>query len=519
MIPPQIGFSAALLVAGLVCLLGGLIVSQTRYNALGSIPLIVLMFSFSWWDITYGLFWAKAPAPYPNFWLYLTYLGVVIIPPAALIFAMQISELDEWVKPPLLIGLSIVPILTIALMATDAQHNLFFGGHSTENIGMIINAGPVYWANTIYSYLLILVSMIIFVRRFRQSAGIYRTQLGIILFGLGFPWLNSFIFLAGLSPFSNADNTPFSFTITGLAFTYALLRYRLLDILPIARSMLIENMSDGVVVLDAQDRLVDFNSAAAHTLKLAQPPQIGYPARDFFSAWSELIQTLSKPDDLRAEIFLDQPAQVFLDLKISRLQDRRNNLLGRLIVWRDITPLKLAEAELREQVIRDPLTGLYNRRYLDEALERELANAARLNRPLSLVMIDIDHFKQINDRLGHTEGDTILRSFAKLLIRHSRVEDTLYRYGGEEFLALLPNSSRADTLKVAEKWRGAFQELHAMHHQEAIHATISCGVAEFPTQGQTGAELIARADQALYQAKNAGRNRVVAWKDILKHGS
>lgn len=515
MIPPNISFSAALLVAGLVCFMGGLIISQTRHSALGAVPLTILMFSFSWWDITYGLFWAKAPAPYPNFWLYVTYLGVVVIPPAALVFAMQFSELNEWVKTPLLIGLSVVPVFVLILMATDAYHNLFFGGHTTENIGIISNAGPVFWANTIYSYILILISMIVFIRRFRQATGIYRKQLGVIIIGLGFPWINSIIFLSGFSPFPNADNTPFSFTLTGLAFTYALLRYRLLDVLPVARSALIENMNDGVVVLDAQNRLVDFNPAAIRTLKLAQPPEVGHSAEEIFSNWPKLIEAFAKVDDLRAEIFLDLPA-AYLDLSLTPLYDERKNLLGRLIVWRDITPLKAAQAELREQAIRDPLTGLYNRRYLDETLERELARALRQHYPLSAVMIDIDRFKQVNDTLGHAEGDLILRSFAKLLIRHTRTEDTIYRYGGEEFLVLLPNSSCEDALKVAEKWRSAFQEAHAADPAKPIHATVSCGVAEFPADAKTGAELLALADKALYRAKETGRNRVVTWNNIYE---
>jgi hypothetical protein len=153
MIPPHTGFSAALLLAGLICFIGGLIILQARRNALGSVPLMILMFALSWWDITYSLFWAKAPAPYPNFWLYITYVGVVIVPTAVLLFAMQISELNEWIKRPFVIGLCLVPVLVLTLMFTDSYHGLFFAGKATQNIGMILNAGPVYWANTIYSYI------------------------------------------------------------------------------------------------------------------------------------------------------------------------------------------------------------------------------------------------------------------------------------------------------------------------------------------------------------------------------
>lgn len=514
MIPPNTGFSAALLVAGLICFIGGLIILQTRRNALGSTPLMILMFALSWWDITYSLFWAKAPAPYPNFWLYVTYVGVVTVPPAVLIFAMQISEMNEWVKWPFVIGLCSIPAAVLLLMFTDSYHGLFFAGKATQNIGMILNAGPVFWANTIYSYILILIGVIVLVRRFRQTTGIYRNQLGIILFGIGFPWANSIIFLSGLSPFENADNTPFSFTITGLAFTYALLQYRLLDILPIARSVLIESMSDGVVVLDSQNRLVDFNAAASRVLGREQPPKIGQPARDTFAIWAEAAREFSRVNDIRTEVVIDHPARTFLDLKISALYDQRKNFLGRLIVWRDITPLKTAQAELQEQAIRDPLTGLFNRRYLGETLERELARAAHGNYPLSLVIIDIDDFKKLNDNFGHAMGDSILQSFANQLVDQTRVEDTVCRYGGEEFLVLLPNFNCENTLELAEKWRSSFQQSQATNGNEALHITVSCGIAEFPLSANTGEGLIAMADKSLYHAKATGRNRVVTWQHV-----
>jgi hypothetical protein len=172
MAPPNIGFSAFLLAAGVVCFMSGMIILQTRRNAPGAISLMVLMFALCWWDITYALFWADAPAPSPNFWLYITYIGVVVIPPALLIFAMELSHQEEWLKLPFLIGLCVEPILVLVLLYTDSSHGLFFAGQQTENIGMILNAGPVYWLNIVYSYLLILIGVLILLRRFFQTSGI-----------------------------------------------------------------------------------------------------------------------------------------------------------------------------------------------------------------------------------------------------------------------------------------------------------------------------------------------------------
>lgn len=502
--------------AGLICFLGGMIVLQTRRHAPGAVSLMVLMFALSWWDISYSLFWAKAPAPYPNFWLYVTYAGVVTVPAALVVFAMQVSEMDEWLRPLFIIGLCIEPILVLVLLFTDPWHGLYFAGKETQGIGMLLNGGPVHWANIVYSYLLILIGMVILIRRFIQSTGIYRKQLAVILIGAGIPWLNSIVFVLGLNPLPNVDNTPFSFTIAGFAFTYALLRFRLLDILPIARHALVESMSDGVIVLDVHNRLVDFNAAAERDIGLSRRPVIGESVERTFSAWPNIAKRFLMVNDIRVELPIGDPPRRVLDLKISPLYDHRKRLLGRLVVWRDITPLKKAQADLQEQAIRDHLTGLYNRRYLGETLERELARAKRGNHPVSLIMIDIDHFKNINDTFGHNMGDSILKSFAKQLLEQTRIEDIIYRYGGEEFLVLLPNVTSQNARDIAERWRTSFQEAHAFHEGEKIDVTLSCGIAEFPLSGKSSEELIAAADKSLYQAKAMGRNRVVIWQDTTR---
>lgn len=510
MTPPDIRFSVILMVAGVICLLAGIVVLQTRRNASGAIPLMILMFALSWWDITYSLFWAEAPAPYPNFWLYTTYWGAVVIPPALLTFAMQLCRIDEWLKLPFLLGLCVEPILVLALLFTDPWHGLFFAGQQTQNISMIQNGGPVFWLNIVYSYSLVLISVVILVRRFLQTSEIYKRQIGVILMGVGIPWLANIILISGFSLFPNADTTPITFTIAGLAFTYALIHYHLLDILPIARDVLIESMSDGLVVLDTQNRIVDINPVAEQALGPTNTSLIGQRSEDAFSAWPDLVHTFNDVKDIRTEVTLGDPPQSYLDLKISPLYDRRNNFLGRLVVWRDITPLKNAQAELQEQAIRDPLTGLYNRRYLNDSLTRELARARRGDYPVTLAMIDIDYFKKLNDTFGHTVGDAVLLSLAKQLLEQTRVSDTVCRYGGEEFLILLPDVTAKIAQKIAERWRRTFQDAHVVHAGQVINATLSGGIADFPACGNTAEELIIAADKALYQAKAMGRNRWVS---------
>ncbi len=173
-----------------------------------------------------------------------------------------------------------------------------------------------------------------------------------------------------------------------------------------------------------------------------------------------------------------------------------------------LSNLRLRES-LRRQSIRDALTGLYNRRYLEESLSHELARCARRGLPLSVLMLDVDHFKQFNDSQGHAGGDLLLAAVGELLLTRLRAEDVACRYGGEEFTVILPEADGEEAMRVAEQIRGHIAALAVSDGQRALpRVTASIGVASFPADGELGASLIQKADAALYAAKHRGRNRV-----------
>jgi diguanylate cyclase (GGDEF)-like protein/PAS domain S-box-containing protein len=178
-----------------------------------------------------------------------------------------------------------------------------------------------------------------------------------------------------------------------------------------------------------------------------------------------------------------------------------------------LSNLKLRD-ELRQQAIQDPLTGLFNRRYLDETLPRELDRARRLNAPLCVVMLDIDGFKKFNDSFGHGPGDTLLREIANILREHLRKSDISCRYGGDEFVLVMPDSSIADTQERVEQIRILLKGLQKKHlgTQSLNLITLSAGIAHMPEHGTTEKELLRAADEALYSAKNAGRDRIIIYQ-------
>ena len=509
MTPPNIFYSTALLTAGICCFIVGLLVLQRRPFTPGSIPLMVFLLAMCWWDISYGIFWGGVMKPSPYFWLDISYIGVVIVPATFFIFAMQISGRQEWLKTPLLIGLYVEPLLVLILMWTDPWHNLFFAGKRLLNTGMILNAGPVFWGNVVYSYLLLLITFILLVRRFMTTSGIYRRQLGVVIAGAGVTWLNSFIFVTGLSPFPNADNTPFSFTIAAFAFAFALLRYRMLDLVPVARDTLIEGMSDGVLVLDTNNRIVDMNPEAEKLLSASSAGTIGRPVEEVFSPWAELVKTFVDVNQTRVEVPTSSDSNTYLDLQISPLFDKRKNFIGRLVVWRDISRLKQIQADLEKLATQDSLTHVYNRRHFYTLAEVEVHRSLRSQLPFSVILVDIDYFKSVNDKYGHKAGDEALIHFTNTCKQNLRKVDIFARFGGEEFVILLPEAGLNQAKETAERIRKIVENTILNIDEQQFKITASFGVSTFMNNSDTLELLLQKADKALYTAKSQGRNRVI----------
>jgi diguanylate cyclase len=180
------------------------------------------------------------------------------------------------------------------------------------------------------------------------------------------------------------------------------------------------------------------------------------------------------------------------------------------IIIQDVTELTLYEKKLVEMNMKDGLTGIFNRRYLDKRLEEEYQRAKRYGRILSLIVCDIDYFKKVNDNYGHQCGDLILKNVAERIESSVRKTDCLGRYGGEEFCCILPETGLPAALQVAERFREAIQSMDSILNDQTVKVTISLGVAQLDDGMASEKDLFSRADEALYEAKRMGRNRVVS---------
>ena len=232
---------------------------------------------------------------------------------------------------------------------------------------------------------------------------------------------------------------------------------------------------------------------------------------------------------------LERPqGTIWYELSITAKGDPRNPETNFIVLSRDITDRKLAEEKLqlanvtlqerlveiealqgrlREQAVRDHLTGLYNRHYLQETLEREISRAMRSEQSVSIMIMDVDHFKRVNDSYGHKVGDLVLRALGDLLRSSIRAGDIPCRYGGEEFIIVMPNVPLSIAHERAAHISSRINELQVPHEDVHLQVTVSVGVATIPQHGLNGEDVLLRADRALYRAKELGRNCIVVYEE------
>lgn len=301
---------------------------------------------------------------------------------------------------------------------------------------------------------------------------------------------------------------------------------------------LFEQTHDGVMMLSLQGEFMEVNQTALNILGYSEEEMLHMSVVDISTQGKEafdLFDRLLAGEQVRPfETVMRRKdgSTIPIEVNLVMVHDPGGAPLHFQVAFRDISRRKEAEEELlatnailnqqvqevtrlqeelREQALRDALTGLYNRRYLAETLPREILRTLRDGSPLSIIIGDIDYFKRINDTYGHPFGDIFLVEIANILKRSARASDLVCRYGGEEFLLVLPGADAKAAAIRAEEIRRKCAKLIMLHDGDKVQVTTSFGVASFPLHGKDPDEIIEKADKALYLSKNNGRDRVTIW--------
>jgi len=326
----------------------------------GATLLAVLLVAWAWWGAAYALeLLAGANLPQKLLWAALKYVGVVTVPVTWLAFALVYTLRERWLTRRNIILLTLVPLTTVVLALTNGAHHLVWSDEKIVTAGpflaLVVSFRFWFWIHTAYSYFLLLLGTVLFARSLVRSPRLYRWQIVVLLFGAVAPWVGNAISIFNLETtpdlnWSSLDWSSLVFTVTGIAFTWGLFRFRLFDLVPIARERVIEDMRDGMLVLDRQNRIVDINPAAQHIFGISASQAMGQRTPQIWTAQPDLIEKYPDVMEVQDEISLGTgQARRDYDLRISPLTDGRGQFTGRLIFLHDITERKQAERTIADE--------------------------------------------------------------------------------------------------------------------------------------------------------------------------
>jgi len=455
--------------------------------------------------------------------------GVGVVASAFVCLGLCLTR-PQWVPGRwLVVALLVEPVLMMLAGLTNPWHLLVYRGPgAAQLVGSAgWTYGPLYWADTWYCLLAMAVAIGIITRTWWSVSSVGRAARLALIFAATVGVAPCAVYrLGGFGKI--LDPIPLTIAVLATVMTIWVHRQDAFAFSPIARALIVDQIGDVVAVISPDGKVLDLNLAAVTLVRAMNPDApdrlVGAPARELFG------DELTIPDGRETELVVELPgSRVEVQVRASVLVDRRDRTLGTVYVARDVTEanavsrrLAAAHSQLVQQVetieklrvnlvelaSRDPLTGLHNRRHLVECFASMIATAQDAAEPLTAVLFDVDRFKAINDDYGHLAGDAVLVELAQRIRENAPPDALVARWGGEEYFVALPCADAATGFAFADDLRYRCEQEPVVVAGRMIHCTLSGGVSTYPASGTTMDELFHSADEAMYAAKNAGRNLV-----------
>lgn len=417
------------------------------------------------------------------------------------------TRVGQRTSVPDIIGFAVHPLLALIVAAVPAFWSHVAVAASPETV----TYGPIFWAHIAVTYALFFAGTIDLFRGRHTSQILNRRTAPILASFWTVPVAASVVTLVG-GGLNGVDLMPPGFALTSLLVWKTLVPADVTFAVRIARSQVLEELADAVIVLGTKGHILDANAAALRLVG-AEGAVARYVDRPLRQVWPGIADAAAHPGEYDLTL---SDKEVILDVTVTPLAAANGAPSGNAVVLRDVTEAVLQRrelahlrAELADLVVRDAVTGLHNRRYAEQTLPATLSRCVAKRVPMSIAVIDVDHFKAINDTHGHPIGDRVLRELARAMLDEVP-SSMLARIGGEEFLVLLPGLSPEQAFSHTERLREACAQAAVSTREGAIHVTVSAGVATTVGSETTVEALMDAADAALYRAKREGRDRTCA---------
>jgi diguanylate cyclase (GGDEF)-like protein len=442
-------------------------------------------------------------------WSNLEFVSITLLPVAFLAMALDHTGRREWLKPVRLLAFCVVPLVTNVLLWADHSRLVRAAAWMDARGAYPVvgkSWGPWFWVHAGYSCALLLVAFCLLVASLSSTVPIHRNRLIGVVVGTFVPIAGSLVETFVPSSSYLDDPTPALFVLSVLLLAWGLMRVRIFSLVPVARHTLVENMRDGVLVLDDANQVVDLNESARKLIRRPKTQILGRPLNESWGAWEQIAVPYAAGAN-QAQLHLEvDGCERHYEVRSSPLT-HRGRVMAHLLVMSDITDRVLLEYSLRDQALTDGLTGLPNRALFMARLGDTIRQSKRHEGTIFAVLVlDLDSFKLINDNLGHLAGDVLLQSVATKLRRCVREADTVARMGGDEFMILLHEiASQRDLLPILSRIRDELRT-PVYFRQQAMVAGSSVGVVIWDPSYEDPEEIVRAADTAMYQAKEDGRD-------------
>jgi len=451
-------------------------------------------------------------------WRNIEQIGIFLLPVACVYFAVDYSGYDRLKKYlPLLL---VIPCVAILLIFTDSSTHLMRTGYtisSSQMFGKALSVHQTLLGKVLvsFNYLLVMISLVtlfVFSRKVTKSL---RKQVVLILIAQGL------VFVLSLLKSAFLEGTSINIPIVAMYLPGALILFsnlfsnNLFRVSPIAREKVFDVIEMGLLVTDITGMISDTNPCATKILGSSfciQEKLTGTKMSDVFVSFPEWVELTKQNTAGELELRLTCGKVSFIHIRVYPLQNHAGTQIGSVSIMRDVTELRVQELTLKAKAETDNLTGLMNRESFSEAFSKKLFEAVLLGESVSVLMMDLDKFKSINDTYGHDAGDRVLKAFAGVLRDVLRREDLVARIGGDEFEALLPGVGSKEALEIANRiLKAANQCVVTVGDDVKVQLKLSIGVCDNGAS-EDESEILKYADKAMYMAKNGAGNRCVVWE-------
>ncbi|MFT4414787.1 histidine kinase N-terminal 7TM domain-containing protein [Fredinandcohnia humi] len=499
--------------AGILSLFSSIYALLRVREAPGGKYFILLGFMSSLFTFAYAFELSSNTLDQIKFWLKVEYLGLPYIPVFLLFMCFDFvgQKINKWIY----YVLYTTPILTILIHFTNDYHHFYYTSINLKDSGPFtvidLEKGPWFYVHSIFMYASVLISMGILLKQLNEKSLLkFRMQIGLLVAGLAIPIVGSIFYLSGLSPYG-IDLGPVSMSITYVFFCAALLKYQMFNVAPIVRDKVFESMKEGILVVDPNDVVVDYNNAMTSVFPTLNQQMIGESVTCVLPENKQLYDVLRERLSTDIEISLKGRPSHF-QISFSPIHTKNGVHIGQIISFFNVTERVELQKKLNYLASIDGLTQVYNRSFFIKESENLFDSTSNEGGYMSVIMFDIDRFKNVNDQFGHQAGDYVIREVVDIAKASLRQQDIIGRYGGEEFIICLPNTTLGTATDVAESIRKKIAENELVVSGNYIPISSSFGVSSVYLQPDTNIHtihsLMRQADKALYVAKENGRNRV-----------